>query len=179
MHLLNGRFLILLKEESGMRPVYTSSGPFHRVGMTRMMYYLKGGGPWPPTAYTSQDAQRLDFLWWEWPPEHLESLRFVASTNFMETPKPGFVENGKMTDSQLQIVVAFVTELISFRFLDLVPRGILLFNACPIFLVAKPGQPGQPDQWGCIADMKKGRQNQSCAAYPVHMDCPEDIRPSM
>jgi hypothetical protein len=27
--------------------------------------------------------------------------------------------------------------------------------------------------------MKKGHQNQSCAADPVHMTCPEDILPRM
>jgi hypothetical protein len=33
--------------------------------------------------------------------------------NFMETPTPGLEENGKMTENQLKIAVAFVTELIS------------------------------------------------------------------
>jgi hypothetical protein len=61
--------------------------------------------------------------------------------NFIETPKPGLEENVKMTDSQLQITVALVTELIIIGVLALVPRGILLLNACPIFLVATPGQP--------------------------------------
>jgi hypothetical protein len=45
-------------------------------------------------------------------------------------------------------------------------------NVCPLFLVAKPGQ---PEQWRRIAYMKKGQQNQSCAAEQVHMTCPEDI----
>jgi hypothetical protein len=47
-------------------------------------------------------------------------------------------------------------------------------NVCPLFLVAKPGQ---PDQWRCIAEKNKGHQNQPCAADPVHMTCPEDILP--
>jgi hypothetical protein len=41
-------------------------------------------------------------------------------------------------------------------------------------LVAKPGQ---PDQWRCIAEMKKENQNKSCTADPVHMTCPKDILP--
>jgi hypothetical protein len=49
-------------------------------------------------------------------------------------------------------------------------------NMCPLFLVAKPVQ---TYQWRCIADMNKGHKNKSCAAYPVHMTCPEDILPSM
>jgi hypothetical protein len=77
-----------------------------------------------------------------------------------------------MTESQLTIEVAFVTELISLGVLALVPHGVIL----PLFLVAKPGQ---PDQWRCIAYMKKGNQNQSFAADPVHITCPEDILPLM
>jgi hypothetical protein len=42
----------------------------------------------PRLNYTSQDAQLLDILWWECPPEHWESLRFGGSMNFMDTPVP-------------------------------------------------------------------------------------------
>jgi hypothetical protein len=77
------------------------------------------------------------------PPEHWESLRFGGSMNFMETPVPVLEGNGKMTESQLTIAVAFVTELISLGVLALVPHGVLLMNACPLFLVAKTGQPDQ------------------------------------
>jgi hypothetical protein len=96
--------------------------------------------------------------------------------NFMQTPVPVLEENGKMTESQLTIEVAFVTELISLGVLALVPHGVLLMNVCPIFLVAKPGQ---QEQWICISDTKKGHQHQSCAASPVHMTFPEDILPRM
>jgi hypothetical protein len=126
--------------------------------------------------YTSQGAQRLEILWWEYPPENWEPLRFGGSMNFMETPAPVLEGNGKMTESQLTIAVAFVTELISIGDLALVPHGVLLMNVCPLFLVAKPGQ---PCQWRCIAYMKKGHQNQSCAADLVHTTCPEDILPRM
>jgi hypothetical protein len=93
----------------------------------------------------------------------------------METLAPGLEENGNMTESQLKIVVAFMTELISLGVLALVPHPPRL-NACPILLGAKPGH---LDQWRCIADMKKGHHNQYCAADPVHMTCPEDILPHM
>jgi hypothetical protein len=76
--------------------------------------------------------------------------------NFMETPLPILEGNGKMTESQIAIAVAFVTELISLGVLALVPHDVLLMNVCPLFLFAKPGQ---KDQWRCIADMKKGHQN--------------------
>jgi hypothetical protein len=106
--------------------------------------------------YTSQGAQRLEILWWECPPEHWESLRFGGSMNFMETPAPILEENVKMTEKQLAIAVAFVTELVSLGAMALVPQGVLLMKVCPLFLVSKPGQ---PDQWKCIADIKKGHQN--------------------
>jgi hypothetical protein len=119
--------------------------------------------------YTSQGVHRLDILWWEWPPEHWEPLCFGGLMNFMDTPVPVLEGNGKMTDSQLTIAVAFVTELISIGVLASVPHGVLLMNVPPLFLVSKMGQ---PDQWKCIADMKKGHPNKSCAADPVHMTCP-------
>jgi hypothetical protein len=96
--------------------------------------------------------------------------------NFMETPVPVFEENGKMTVSHITIEVAFVTELIRFGLLALVPHVILLMNMYPLFLVAKPGQ---PYHWRCISDMKKVHKKKSCAAYPVHMRCPKDILPRM
>jgi hypothetical protein len=122
--------------------------------------------------YTSQGAQRLEILWWECPPENWEYLRFGGSMNFMETPVPVLEENGKMNETQLTIAVNFVTEMISLGVLSLVPHGVLLMNVCPLFLVSKPVQ---PYQWRCIADTKKGQQNKSCAADPVHMTFPEDI----
>jgi hypothetical protein len=121
---------------------------------------------------TSQGARRLEILWWECPLEHWESLRFGASMNFMKTPEPGLEENAKMTESQIKIVVYFVSELISLGILVLIPICVLLLNSCPPFMVPKPGQPGQ---WRCITDIKKGRQNQACDADPVHMACPEDV----
>jgi hypothetical protein len=81
-----------------------------------------------------------------------------------------------MNESQLKIAFAFVTELISLGILALVTHGVLLMNVFPLFLVSKPGQ---PYQWRCIVDKKKGNQHQSCASDQVHMTCPEDIIPRM
>jgi hypothetical protein len=91
--------------------------------------------------------------------------------NFTKIPEPGLEENAKITESQLKVAVAFVSELISLGVLALIPKYVLLLNLCLPFLVAKPGP---PDQWRCVADTKKGHQNQACAADPVHMTCPED-----
>jgi hypothetical protein len=52
--------------------------------------------------------------------------------NFMETPVPVLEENYKMTEIQLTIAVAFVTELISLDVLALVPQGVLLMNAARV-----------------------------------------------
>jgi hypothetical protein len=48
--------------------------------------------------------------------------------NFMETPVPVLEGNGKMTESQLTIAVAFVTELISLGVIAVVSHGSLLMN---------------------------------------------------
>jgi hypothetical protein len=57
--------------------------------------------------------------------------------NFTENPVPVLEGNVKMTENQLTIEVAFVTELISLGGLALVPHGVLIMNVCPLFLVAK------------------------------------------
>jgi hypothetical protein len=66
-----------------------------------------------------------------------------GSMNFKEIPVPVLEENGKMAEIQITITVAFATELIILGVLALVPHGVLLMNVCPLFLVAKPGQPYQ------------------------------------
>jgi hypothetical protein len=128
-----------------------------------------------PPELSSEGAQRLEILWWECPPEHCRSLRFWGSMKFTENPVPVLEGNGKMTENQLTIAVAFVTELISLGGLALVSHSVPIMNVCPLFLVAKSGQ---PDQWRCIADINKGHKK-TCATDPVHMTCPEDILPRM
>jgi hypothetical protein len=96
--------------------------------------------------------------------------------NFMDTPVPVLEENGKMTESQFTIAIAFVTRLISLGVLALIPHGVLLMNVCPLFLVATPGK---QYQWRCIAYTTKGHQHKSCTSDPVHMTCPDDTLPRM
>jgi hypothetical protein len=68
-----------------------------------------------------------------------------------------------------------VAELIDLRVIDAVPRGVSMLNTPPpLFMVPKPGKPGQ---WRCIADMKKGGQNVVCASEAVHLPQPMDIVP--
>jgi hypothetical protein len=51
-----------------------------------------------------------------------------------------------------------------------------LKRVCPIFVVPKPGQPGQ---WRCIADMKRGGQNGCCGLDPIYLPSSRDILPHL
>jgi hypothetical protein len=126
------------------------------------------------TNYGITGPQNLAILWWEWPREHWEELREGASMNFMETPPPGLVENTEMTAEEHKIACNFVDELHSLGVVG--PSTEKILNNCPIFTVPKPGQ---PDQYRCIADGKRGNINDSCAADPVQMTCPDDILPAL
>jgi hypothetical protein len=53
------------------------------------------------------------------------------------THVPGLEENGKMTESQLNIAVAFVTYLISLGVLALVPQGVPPCECVPPFLICQ------------------------------------------
>ena len=72
--------------------------------------------------------------------------------NFMLTPKSEIVENGKMDPEQLATAVKFAEELIALGVL-FEQEEANVYNNFPLFLVPKPGQPGQ---WRCIADGKRG-----------------------
>jgi hypothetical protein len=76
----------------------------------------------------------------------------------IRTTQPGLKENARMNESQLKFAVDFVSELIILGGLALIPKGVMLLNSCPLFMLPKSGQ---PDQWRCITDMNKGRQNQA------------------
>jgi hypothetical protein len=130
------------------------------------------------------DAHRLNYgpdgpvslvnLWWEWPPDQWEDLRLGTSLNFLQTPPPACLPNYEMSDAERIIGGQFVDELISLGVLEAVPPHDPNLNTCPLFLVPKPGQPGQ---YRCIADMKRGGQNTCCGADPCHMTSPSDILP--
>jgi hypothetical protein len=85
MHLLNGRLLIKNMEENGVNYICTSSGwpdqDFDTVEGRRLLASHR-------LNYTSQGSQCLEIIWWKWPPENCESLRFGGSMNFMDTPDP-------------------------------------------------------------------------------------------
>ena len=62
--------------------------------------------------------------------------------NFLMDPETGFMENSKMEPEQLATAIAFLDELISLGVL-VETKEEDLRNNFPLFLVPKPGQPGQ------------------------------------
>jgi hypothetical protein len=126
--------------------------------------------------YTSAGPKHLVLLWWEWPPEYHEELRTGLSMNFLSTPEPGIKQNARMTESKRAIAKQFVDELVLLGVLEPEPYPGNAVNTCPLFLVPKPGQPGE---YQCIADMKKRGQNAVVGADPVQMSSPADILPRL
>lgn len=112
------------------------------------------------------NAQQLQLLWWEFPPEHWDSLRNGCSMNFLHEPEPIIHPNSPMDDEQRAVAVEFVEELISLNILTRPPPGMTVKATTPLFCVPKEGQPGQ---WRVIADMLRGGQNKAVGADPVFL----------
>jgi hypothetical protein len=118
----------------------------------------------------------LQLLWWEFPPEHLEELQEGCHMNFLTPPPEMIHQNANMDEKQLKIGADFVDELVSLGVLRL-PKDAqdIVLNA-PLFVVTKPGEPGQC--W-CIADMLQGGQNQCVGSDPVYLPPAEHILDQM
>ena len=61
--------------------------------------------------------------------------------------------NSEMDVSGLEAAREFVNELVTLGVFREIDNGLRILANAPLFVVPKPGQPGQ---WRCIADMKKG-----------------------
>jgi hypothetical protein len=119
------------------------------------------------TNYGEDDIiHRLQLLWWEFPPEHWEAIREGCPMNFLTEPDEGIMQNAPMTEEQTDIAAEFIDELQSIGVFEAIPEGYDMKANCPLFAVAKPGQPGQ---WRIIADMKNGGQNAHVGKDPVHL----------
>ena len=116
--------------------------------------------------YGDEGIQRLQLLWWEFPPEHWETLRTGCPMNFLTTPTGEIVENAPMTEEQVKLATTFIDELWEIGVFELIPDDCEMEANCPLFAVPKPGQPGQ---WRIIADMKSGGQNEHIGKDPVHL----------
>ena len=62
--------------------------------------------------YTPAGPQRLQLLWWEFPPEHWEALREGSSMNFLITPEGGLELNAAMDPDERIVAGKFGGELI-------------------------------------------------------------------
>jgi hypothetical protein len=119
------------------------------------------------TNYGEDDViHRLQLLWWEFPPEHWEAIQEGCPMNFLTDPDEGIVQNAAMTEEQTEIAAEFIDELQWIGVFEPIPEGYDMKANCPLFVVAKPGQPGQ---WRIIADMKNGGQNAHIGKDPVHL----------
>ena len=108
----------------------------------------------------------LQLLWWEFPPEHWVELRDGFRMNFLTTPKTKLMPNSEMDVSGLEAAREFVDELVTLGVFREIDDGLRILANAPLFVVPKPGQPGQ---WRCIADMKKGGQNDCIGSDPCFL----------
>jgi hypothetical protein len=84
--------------------------------------------------------------------------------NFLTEPNKRIVQNAPMTEEQMKIVAEFINELQSIGVFEPIPEGYDMKANFPLFVVAKPGQPGQ---WRIIADMKNCGQNAHVRAKSI------------
>ena len=108
----------------------------------------------------------LQLLWWEFPPEHWDELRDGFRMNFLKTPPTRLTPNAPMDAAGLEAAREFVDELILLGVFREIDEGMKVLSNAPLFVVPKPGQPGQ---WRCIADMKKGGQNDCIGTDPCFL----------
>lgn len=124
--------------------------------------------------YTPEGPKYLQVLWWEFPEPHQDAVRLGSSMRFLVDPGVELIPNPPLTPEQLDVVCLFVEEL---RSLGVVRNATKpLRRVCPLFVVSKPGQPGQ---WRCIADMKRGGQNGCCSLDPIILPSAQDILPCL
>jgi hypothetical protein len=87
--------------------------------------------------------------------------------NYLLPPVAKLHENSTMTDEQRATASTFVDELIELGILVPPEPGQEVKTTIPLFLVDKPGQPGE---WRIIADAKAGGQNDCSAPDPVYLN---------
>ena len=105
---------------------------------------------------------QLQLLWWEFPPEHWTEIREGSTMNFLTTPPPVIHDNADMDEAGQAAAVEFTEELIALGVLR--PGNGIVQTTAPLFVVDKPGQPGQ---FRVIADMLRGGQNLHIGADPT------------
>ena len=86
--------------------------------------------------------------------------------NFLREPPCSITPNAAMDESGLEAAREFVDELILLGVFREIDEGMRVLSNAPLFVVPKPGQPGQ---WRCIADMKAGGQNDCIGPDPCFL----------
>ena len=126
-----------------------------RLGVHRANYNAEGPAPvW------------LQLLWWEFPPEHWESLRTGARQNFLASPESHIHPNAPMDADMTKAAADFVDELLDLGVVRDIDEGKVVLTTAPLFVVPKEGQEGQ---WRVIADMLRGGQNECVGQDPVFL----------
>ena len=113
---------------------------------------------------TGPEPKKLQIVWWNFPSTHWRELREGSPMNFLETPPAGIHDNAPMDDKGLEAAAQFVDELLSLGAVATAEEGLKVVTTAPLFLVDKPGQPGQ---YRVIADMLRGGQNACIGNDPV------------
>eukprot|EP00957_Ditylum_brightwellii_P204436 15339243-Ditylum_brightwellii.AAC.2 len=107
----------------------------------------------------------LNFLWWEWPPSHWQSLHEGTPGNFLRYSDKKLTPKTHMDEAQKKGAAAFVDELQDLEVLTEVPPDAELCADGLLKVIPKPGQLGE---WRVLSDMRKGEQNNHIAADPAH-----------
>ena len=63
--------------------------------------------------------------------------------NFLRPPPPHLLPNAEMDESGLEAARKFVDELILLGVFREIDEGMKVLSNAPLFVVPKPGQPGQ------------------------------------
>jgi hypothetical protein len=129
--------------------------------------------------YGTKGPQKLQILWWEFPPERWRELREGCSMNFLRAPPAGVTPNSPMDEAELQAATEFVDELVSLGVLRRATAEEVEANGA-LFTVLKPGQTGQETtQYRVISDMKAGGQNICIGRDPVFLNKAEAVLPQL
>jgi hypothetical protein len=126
--------------------------------------------------YGPDGPQKLQVLWWEWPPELWDRLRHGFPMNFVSEPRLEKQPNSHMTPEQVTTAASFLDELIDLGVLVEESVAERIKATIPLFLVEKPGD---LKEWRVIADCKAGGQNAYVAKDPVHLYAPQDVLPQL
>jgi hypothetical protein len=88
--------------------------------------------------------------------------------NFLSEPMTNrIIQHEPFNEEQVEIVAEFIDDPQAIKVFKPIPDGCKVNANCPLFAVAKLGQPGQ--QWRIIDNMKNGGQNAHVGKDPVHL----------